>query len=382
MLNHDRLTQTLIELVKIDSISRREKDVADRLQAMLKDSGCSFEVDDAGGKVKGNSGNLIVRRKGANGNAPPLFLSAHMDTVEPGIGVKPILTADGILKTDGTTVLGGDDKSGCAIIVETLRTIHEKNLGVGDIEVVFTICEEVGLLGAKHFDPARIQAKVGLVLDSDDPGCLFVKAPASDRFEAKVFGAAAHAGVAPETGISAIRVAAEGIARMKLGRIDEETTANIGVIHGGIATNIIPPEVTLRGEARSHDEKKLAAQTAHMIECLKNAAAFHKLAAGEIRREARVEANAWREYGPMNVDPQAQIVQLVMAAAAKAGAPISAGATGGGCDANVFNSKGLLAANLGTGMQKIHTVEEFLRVADMHRSGEIVLEVLRMNATG
>lgn len=382
MLNHDRMTQTLIDLVKIDSISRREKDVADYLQNALKDCGCTFEVDDAGEKVNGDTGNLIVKRKGSATGAAPLFLSAHMDTVEPGIGVKPILTADGILKTDGTTVLGGDDKSGVAIIVEALRTIHANNLPVGDIEVVFTICEEVGLLGAKHFDPARLRSKFGLVLDSDDPGCLFVKAPASDRFEVKIHGAAAHAGVAPETGISAIRVAAEGISKMKLGRIDDETTANVGTIHGGIATNIIPPSVTLRGEARSHSEAKLAAQTAHMLDCLKTAAAGHAVAIGDIRHQARVEAKHWREYGPMNVDPGAKIVKLVLAAAAKAGAPITAGATGGGCDANVFNSKGLLAANLGTGMQKIHTVDEFLRVSDMHRSGEIVLEVLRMNAAG
>ena len=382
MLNYDRLTQTLIDLVKIDSISRRERAVAEYLKTAVSEIGCLFEVDDAGEKVQGDTGNLIVRMKGTAAGAEPLFLSAHMDTVEPGIGVKPILTADGILKTDGTTVLGGDDKSGVAIILEVLRTIHEKKIPTGDIEVVFTICEEVGLLGAKHFDPARLRAKHGLVLDSDDPGCLFVKAPASDRFEVKIHGAAAHAGVAPDQGISAIRVAAEGIAAMKLGRIDDETTANIGFIQGGIATNIIPPEALLRGEARSHSIAKLEAQTAHMVDCLKSAAGRHQVIVEGKTRNARIEEKVWREYGAMNVDPQAKIVQLVTRAAGKIGKVITPAATGGGCDANVFNTKGLLAANLGTGMQKIHTVEEFLKVEDMHRAGDIVLEVLKLNAEG
>ena len=272
VINRQRIRNFLIELIKIDSLSRREYDVAMRLKREMEELGATVFIDDAGEKVGGNVGNLIAKFPGNAPASQPLLLSAHMDTVVPGEGIVPILDGD-ILRTDGTTVLGGDDKSGVAIICEVMRVIKENGLPCSAIDVVFTICEEAGLIGAKCLDVASLRARTGLVLDSDSVGFLFTRAPAANRMEFRVHGLEAHAGVCPEKGINAIKVAAEGIAQMQLGRIDHETTANIGVVEGGMAVNIVPNQVVLKGEARSHDSDKLKRQTEHMQRCLEEAAA-------------------------------------------------------------------------------------------------------------
>jgi tripeptide aminopeptidase len=218
------------------------------------------------------------------------------------------------------------------------------------------------------------------VLDSDSVGFLFTKAPAANRMEFRVHGLEAHAGVCPEKGINAIQVAAEGIAKMRLGRIDHETTANLGVVEGGMAVNIVPNEVVLRGEARSHSAEKLERQTAHMKQCLEEAAASHFLDLDGKRHRARVEARIDRDYDRMDVPESAPIVQLVHAAAKSLSLDVKTQATGGGCDANVLNQKGLVVANLSTGMREIHTVNEWLDLKDLHLSARIVLEILRLNA--
>lgn len=378
-INRERLRQYLLDLVQIDSHSREEGQVAARIRADLEALGIEVVVDDAGEKVGGDTGNVIARVKGTVPDAPPIFVAAHMDTVVPGKGVKPVIDGD-IIRTDGTTVLGGDDKSGCAIIVECIRTLKEQNIPHSDIDAVFTICEEVGLLGAKHLDMTDIRSKYGLVLDSDDIGYLFTKAPAADRMQFIIHGLEAHAGVCPESGISAIQIAAEAIASMKLGRIDAETTSNVGVIEGGAATNIIPNKVTLRAEARSHDDKKLDAQTDHMRQALRDAAAKRSVVVDGETVTARVEEHIEREYHAMNVADDSTIVQLVMKAASNLNHEVKTLATGGGCDANIFNKRGLEVANLGTGMQAIHTVKEWLNVQDLYRSADVVLEILKLNA--
>ncbi|MBK6313344.1 MAG: M20/M25/M40 family metallo-hydrolase [Blastocatellia bacterium] len=378
-INRERLRQYLLDLVQIDSHSREEGLVAARIRADLEALGIEVAVDDAGLAVGGDTGNVIAKIKGTVPGAPAIFLAAHMDTVVPGKGVKPVFDGD-IIRTDGTTVLGGDDKSGCAIIVECLRTLKEQNLPHSDIDAVFTICEEVGLLGAKHLDMDGLRSSYGLVLDSDDVGYLFTRAPSADHMEYTIHGLEAHAGVCPENGISAIRVAAEAISAMKLGRIDFETTANIGVIEGGAATNIIPNRVVLKAEARSHDSSKLDAQAEHMRRALHDAAARHTVIVDGSTVTARVEEHITREYHAMNVADDSTIVQLVMQAASNLNQEVQTLATGGGCDANVFNQRGLEVANLGTGMQAIHTVKEWLDVNDMYRSADVVLEILKLNA--
>ena len=381
MINQERLKDLLIELIKIDSLSRREYDVAMRLKREMEELGASVSIDDAGEKVGGNVGNLIAHFPGNAESAQPLLLSAHMDTVVPGEGIVPVQDGD-ILRTDGRTVLGGDDKSGVAIICEVLRVMKEDRLPCGDIDVVFTICEEAGLIGAKCLDVGRLRARTGLVLDSDSVGFLFTKAPAANRMEFRVHGLEAHAGVCPERGINAIKVAAEGIAQMNLGRIDDETTANIGVVEGGMAVNIVPNLVILRGEARSHSEEKLERQTAHMKNCLEAAAARHGLDLDGKRYSAKVEAKIERDYDRMDVPDSAPIVQLVHAAAKSLHLEVKTLATGGGCDANVLNRKGLVVANLSTGMREIHTVKEWLDLKDLNVSAQMVLEIVKLNAAG
>jgi tripeptide aminopeptidase len=379
LINHERLKNLLIELIKIDSLSRKEFDVAMRLKREMEELGATVTIDDAGDKVGGNVGNLVAQFPGNVPGAEPLLLSAHMDTVVPGEGIVPILDGD-ILRTDGRTVLGGDDKSGVAIICEVLRVIKEQRIPCSAVDVVFTICEEAGLIGAKCLDVSKLRARTGLVLDSDSVGFLFTKAPAANRMEFRVYGLEAHAGVCPEKGINAIKVAAEGIARMRLGRIDHETTANIGLVEGGLAVNIVPNQVILRGEARSHSEDKLNRQTEHMKSCLEDAAAHYVLDIDGKRYNAKVEAKIERDYDRMDVPESAAIVQLVHAAAKNLRLEVKVLATGGGCDANVLNQKGLVVANLSTGMREIHTVNEWLDLKDLNLSAQMVLEIVRLNS--
>ncbi len=381
MIDRDRLKTLLIDLLKIDSLSRKERAIAMRLKQELEELGGAVRIDDAGEKVGGSVGNLIAHFRGTVPDAEPFLLSAHMDTVVPGEGVVPVLEGN-ILRSDGRTVLGGDDKSGVAIICEVLRVLREKQLPCSDIDVVFTICEEAGLIGAKCLDVSRLRARKGLVLDSDAVGFLFTKAPAANRMEFHIRGLEAHAGVCPEKGISAIRVAAEGIAKMRLGRIDPETTANIGVIEGGMAVNIIPNSVRLKGEARSHNEQTLELQTRHMLQCLEEAASNHALEIDGKRFRASVEAAIERDYDRMEISDDSPIVRLVLAAGRHLGVEVKTSATGGGCDANVLNKKGLEVANLSTGMREIHTVKEWLDLDDLYLSAEMVLEVVKLNAKG
>jgi tripeptide aminopeptidase len=231
-------------------------------------------------------------------------------------------------------------------------------------------------------DVSRLRARTGLVLDSDSVGFLFTRAPAANRMEFRVRGLEAHAGVCPENGISAIQVAAEGIAQMKLGRIDDETTANIGLIEGGMAVNIVPNLVLLKGEARSHSAEKLNRQSEHMRACLEQAAARHAVELGGNRFQATVEAKIERDYDRMEVPDGAPIVRLVQAAARNLHVELKTLATGGGCDANILNQKGLEVANLSTGMRDIHTVKEWLNLQDLYLSARMVLEVVTLNASG
>lgn len=379
LIKKERLKDLFLELIKIDSLSRKEQAVAMRLKREMEALGARVWIDDAGEKVGGNVGNVIAHFHGTMPSAPPLFLSAHMDTVVPGEGVVPVLEGD-IVRSDGRTVLGGDDKSGVAIICEVMRVVHENKLRCSDIDIVFTICEEAGLIGAKCLDVSQLRARMGLVLDSDSVGFLFTKAPAANRIEFRVRGLEAHAGVCPEKGISAVKVAADGIAQMKLGRIDDETTANIGIIEGGMAVNIIPNSVVLKGEARSHSQEKLERQTQHMLQCLKQSASRHTLDFDGKRFEATVEAKIERDYDRMEVPDDAAIVRLVRDAAKNLNVAVKTLATGGGCDANVLNQKGLQVANLSTGMREIHTVKEWLDLRDLYLSAQMVLEIVRLNA--
>ena len=352
---------TFLTLVRIDSLSGDEGAVAERLRGYLHDAGCQVWSD--------HVGNLLARRAGhgAGSMLPTLLLSAHMDTVEPGHGIQPRIV-DGVVRSDGTTILGADDKAGVAAILTALRQTNGTGASCCPIEVAFSVQEEVGLVGAKHLDLTQLAAKTAIVMDSAGPvGSIVARAPSQDTMTIEITGQASHAGVAPEQGVSAIVVASKAIAGMRLGRIDSETTANIGVIRGGMATNIIPAHVTMRAEARSLDEARLAAQTAHMRECFETAA-----------RELGAKVEFWveRSYSAINLSPESAVVRRVSRAMAATGVAATLISTGGGSDANIFMGAGIETANLGFGMMGPHSVEEHIAIADLEQAASILIAVL------
>lgn len=370
MINKERLVERFLEYVQIDSVTKSERKFADFLKKEMESIGIVVTMDDAGDKVGGNSGNLIGKLKG-NTDGEAILFSAHMDTVSPGIGIKPIIK-DGIIYSDGTTILGADDKAGIAAIMEVLQTICENKMDHGDIEVTFTIYEEGGLFGAKNLDYSNLKAKKAFVLDSSQlPGEIVIEGPAQDKISCKFIGKEAHAGVAPEKGISAIQIAGEAISNMKLLRIDEETTANIGIISGGGATNIVPKEVVLKGEARSLDNKKLKEQTEHMVKCCKEAA---KKFAGD------AEVEVINSYGAFKVDENDEIIDKVKTACLNIGLTPSTTTSGGGSDTNILNQNGIRAVNLGIGERKPHTLEEHIYIKDLEKSAELALEIVKLYA--
>ena len=380
-INRERLVDDFLGLVRISSPSRKEAEVARRLTATLQAMGVTVDVDDAGARIGGDTGNLLARFPGTVPDAPPLLLCAHMDTVVPCDRITPVRDRD-VIRTDGTSVLGADDKAGVAAILEAVRVVRERNVPHGPIDVLFTICEEQGLIGAKHFDVGRLRARAGLVLDCDGVDELVVRGPAANRMVVTVHGLEAHAGLAPEEGISAIKVASEAIAAMRLGRIDEETTANLGSIQGGLASNIVPNRVTVRGETRSRSDAKLRAQTAHMLDCFEKAASGHRVTVAGREHVARVESKVDQDYERLDVPADSEIVRLLRAAVEGRGRSLIVRATGVGCDANVVNGRhGLQIANLGCGMRQIHTVNEWIDVNDLAATAETLVEALRLNAT-
>lgn len=379
MISKERMTEHLMNLIRIDSPSKKEKDVALMLEEDMQKLGAECIFDDVGEKIEGNIGNLIVKVKG-NNDAPTFFLSSHMDTVAPGLGIKPRIE-NGIMRSDGTTILGSDDKSGVSIIVEVIKTLKEQNIPHGDIEVAFTICEEIGLLGAKYIDTSLFKSKYGIVLDSSTPKRLVLKCPTSDVAVFKVYGLEAHAGLCPENGINSIKIVSDAIANMKIGRIDHETTSNIGIIAGGVATNIIPNYVMVKGEARSHNNDKLDKEIAHMCKCFNDAAEKYSIVLDGKTIKPTVKIEIERVYEKMDVSPEAKITKMVDEAVANLGHEIEHHTTGGGCDANYFNNMGIECVNLGTGMYELHTVNEHVIMDEFYRSADIVLETLKLNAS-
>ena len=372
MINKQRMLAEFFELVKIKCSTRDERQVADILKARLADLGMEVTEDKAGEKIGGNCGNVLAYIEGTVPGAPTIMLSAHMDCVEPCGGIEPQLK-DGIITSVGDTILGGDDKAGIAAILEALRMITEQNIQHGPIQVVFTVAEEGGLNGAKMMDPSLLKADFGYALDSGGaPGEIITMAPGQNSITAIIHGKKAHAGIAPEDGINSIVVAGIALAEMNYGRIDFETTANIGIITGGNATNIVPDKVEVRCEARSRNMEKLAAQTNHMQET------FQRVA---IENGARAEVIVKESYGPYVLTEDAPVVVLAVKATQSINLIPQIEATGGGSDANFFNNYGVPTAVLGVGMSKVHTADEYIKEVDLYNSAELVVALITTAGT-
>ncbi|WP_138753430.1 M20/M25/M40 family metallo-hydrolase [Paenibacillus sinopodophylli] len=371
MIAKDRLVKEFMELVQVDSETKHEQEISRVLKQKFEALGLRVSEDDAADKTGHGAGNMFViwEAEGAASKAPTILFTCHMDTVTPGTGIKPQLDEDGYIRSDGTTILGADDKAGIAAIFEAVRVVQEQALPHGRIQFVITVGEESGLLGARAMDASKLEAKFGYALDSNGAiGDIAVGAPTQARVTIKMYGRSAHAGVNPEDGISAIQVASKAIARMPLGRIDDETTANIGRFEGGGATNIVCDFVKLDAEARSLVQHKLDNQIEAMRKAVESAAEEFG-ARGELASEII--------YPAYQHDDEDAVVQLAKKAIIAIGCTPRTFHSGGGSDANIFNGLGIPTVNLAVGYEHIHTTKEQIKVEDLVKTTELVVEIIK-----
>ncbi|MBO2945092.1 M20/M25/M40 family metallo-hydrolase [Paenibacillus sp. F411] len=370
MVNRERILNEFMELVSIDSETGHEEQISEVLKKKFGALGLQVQEDDSKERTGHGSGNLIVTWEAEQAeHAPKLLFTCHMDTVTPGKGVKPELGEDGYIRSDGTTILGADDKAGLAALLESIRVVQENNLPHGQIQFVITAGEESGLVGSRALQPDLLDADFGFALDSNgEVGSVAVSAPTQARIQMVIHGRSAHAGVNPEDGISAIQVAAKSIAAMKLGRIDKETTANIGKFQGGGPTNIVCDYVQIDAEARSIVQEKVEQQISNMREALETTVREYG-AKSEFRSEIIYPAYSYNEHD--------EVVQLAKRAIEAAGLKLSLFTSGGGSDANVFNGLGIPTVNLAVGYENIHTTKERIHADNLVKAATIVLSLFQ-----
>lgn len=366
-VNEERLVEEFIELVQIDSETKYETEIAKVLTEKLTSLGLEVYEDNSHEVTGHGAGNLICTLKGTLPEVDPIYFTVHMDTVVPGKNIKPVIE-DGVIRSDGTTILGADDKAGVAALLELTRLLKENNIEHGDIQFIITAGEESGLVGAKQLDEKLIHAKYGYALDSNgDVGDIIVAAP----FQAKVFatikGKTAHAGVAPEKGISAISLAAKAIAKMPLGRIDEETTANIGRFEGGKQTNIVVDHVEILAEARSLVKEKLDKQVAAMKDAFEETS---KSLGGSADVEIKLMYPGFKQQAGDHV------VEVARRAAKSIGRESKLLRSGGGSDANIIAGFGIPTVNLAVGYEEIHTTSEWIAIKDLVKITELVTAIV------
>ncbi len=372
-INYQRMLDTFIKLTKVCGPSCDEGNIAKAVEAELKKIGCKTAYDDAGKKFETSAkGNLTASFKGTVESAP-FVLAAHLDTVTPCKDIKPVIKKNMVF-SDGTTILGADDRAGIAIIIEVMRALKESKAKYPPVEALFTLCEETGMYGSKNIDIKKLKGREGIILDSEEQDFLIIGAPAAVTFNVKIKGKASHAGAAPEKGVSAIEMAAYALSIMKLGRIDFETVANFGIINGGSATNVVTPELFMQGEARSRNMAKLKKQVAHMKDCFKKAEKkFIKKIDGKVFKPA-IEVEVKEKYPALNIPPKSALIKLICDSAKKHGLNLKTALSGGGFDANILFSKGLNTPIIGIGYGKEHTTEEFLDLNIYNKAADITLE--------
>lgn len=349
MIQEKRLVDLFLDLCRINSPALKEGKCAAFGKSRLVEMGLQVHEDSAGAKIGGDGNNIVAILKGNAAGVPRIFLSAHFDTVEPTEGLE-IEEVDGVFRSKSDTILGADDKAGMASAIETVRALQETGVRHGDVVLLLSVAEEIGLKGAAALDLDQWDLDFGYVLDTGPPVGSFVTRTAThDKLDITIIGKPAHAGKDPERGVNAIQVAAAAINGMKLGRIAEETTANIGIIEGGTAVNVVCPKVRLRAEARSTSIEDLDAQVGHMVQRFEEAA-----------REwgAEVVIEHARHYYAYSIPETEPVVRHAVAASKKLGYDGQLRTTLGGSDANVYNAKGVPTIVVATGMSQIHTHEE------------------------
>lgn len=367
--SRERLTELFLFLARIPSPSLHERGVADAVIRHLTELGLSVHEDGAGEIVGGDAGNLWCFVPGETSESF-LALGAHLDTVPHSGSLEPVLGADGVFRSASGTILGADDKAAIAALLHATELFREAGQAFPSYELFFTVAEEIGLLGARHMDEKVLRSPVAAVLDSSGPvGGIVAKAPSHERVKATFRGQAAHAGLEPERGRSAVQAAAKAIAAMELGRLDEETSANIGVISGGAGSNIVPELCEIEGECRSHNEGKLARVAAAMVDAIQEAAA---------QVGVDVDVDLAHEYRAFALTGESPGVRLGTAAIRALGLEPLIRSGGGGSDANVLNERGLPAVNLQTGMMRAHSPDEHISLDDLERLCALVLQLVAL----
>ncbi|WP_054957187.1 tripeptidase T [Paenibacillus dakarensis] len=370
MISQERIVKEFMELVQVDSETKHEEQISAVLKEKFGSLGLHVLEDDTQEQTGHGSGNLIITWEADQAEqAHKLLFTCHMDTVTPGKGIKPELGEDGWIRSDGTTILGSDDKAGLSALLEAIRVIQENKIPHGKIQFVITVGEESGLVGARSLDPKHLDADFGYALDSNgEVGAIAVAAPTQAKVKMSITGKSAHAGVNPEDGISAIQVAAKSIAKMNLGRIDEETTANIGKFQGGGPTNIVCDYVQIDAEARSIVQEKVEKQINQMREALETTVRDFG-ATCEFRSEIIYPAFSFNEND--------EVVQMAQRAIKGLGFPSRTFPSGGGSDANVFNGLGVPTVNLAVGYEDIHTTKERIKAADLVKAAKVVVAIVQ-----
>lgn len=372
MINEERLVSLFKKLCLINAPALAEKEAVAFVKKHLLDMGLEVEEDDAGGRIGGNANNLIAWLRGDVVGAPRVYLSAHFDTVEPTAGLvigERSSDAGGVeYFSESDTILGADDKSGMAPAIEAVQCLIESGKPHGDVCLLLSVAEEIGLKGAGALDIGSLDLDFGYVLDTGPPVGSFVTRTAThDKLDVTITGKPAHSGKDPEHGISAIQVAADALHDMRLGRVGPETTANFGLIEGGSAVNVVPSTVKLRGEARSTDVAILEEQVGHMIMRFEEAAR---------KWGAKVQIEHRRHYTAYEIPEDSQVVQIALRAARSLGFEPELRTTLGGSDANIYNAKGVPSLVLATGMKAIHTHDEHVSRKDLADTALLALQVL------
>lgn len=369
-MNKQRLLEEFLELVKIDSETKNERQIADVLTEKLTALGFSVTEDDSSERTGHAAGNLIAELEG-NVPAEPIFFTCHMDTVTPGENIQPSVK-DGYVYSDGTTILGADDKAGIAGLLELARILQEQKINHGPIQFIITAGEESGLVGAKAMNPSLLKARYGFAIDSDGKvGGIVTAAPYQSKLWTTIYGKTAHAGIEPEKGISAITLAAKSISGMKLGRIDEETTANIGRFEGGKATNIVCDEAFILSEVRSIDRGKMDKQIREMTE---------KFASTTNALGGSAETKSELMYPGFKLAEDERVVKIAKRAVRAVGREPYTMTSGGGSDGNIFNGMGVPTVNLSVGYEKIHTKNERMPIEELEKLTELLLEIVKQTS--
>jgi tripeptide aminopeptidase len=368
----EQLLALFLDLAALPSPPGDERAVADSVTRYLRDLGLDVDEDDAGGRIDSNAGNLLCRVP-ARGDGVAIFLCAHLDTVPPAGPIEPVVE-DGVVRNARGTILGADNKAAVAVMLEATRRLLNEGIEHAGVELLFTPKEEVGLRGAFAFDHTRLESRVGYVYDQAAPvGEVILGAPAAQAMQVRFHGRAAHSGMHPEDGRSAIAAAARAIADLRLGRVDEETTANVGVIEGGTAANIVPEWCSFVAEARSHDERKLADLVQEMLDAFTFAAGV---------AECEVETDVRRSYRGYRFKRDDLAVRLAREALERSGFEPRFALSGGAADANVFNERGLQCVNLANGMANIHTPDESISVAELEAMVDVTLALVDVARQG